>query len=154
VAAGAQVDLTVEVVADGAGLRAGLLYNSDLWDPETIARLAGHWTSVLRWVVRSPASRLADVPLLSEDERRRLLVDWNAAGRPVPSELLHTAVLRWAAATPQATAVSDGLTALTYRELAARAGALSRRLAAAGAGPETRIGLLLPRSALFVAGAL
>jgi amino acid adenylation domain-containing protein len=50
-----------------------------------------------------------------------------------------------AAATPDAIAVVDGATRITYGDLASRAGRLARRLAGLGVGPEVVVGVCLPR---------
>ncbi|MEV4050237.1 amino acid adenylation domain-containing protein [Amycolatopsis sp. NPDC049688] len=55
-----------------------------------------------------------------------------------------------AARTPGATAVVSGPDRLSYAELAARTGELAARLAERGAGPESRIGLLVERGADLV----
>ncbi|MFD6040071.1 amino acid adenylation domain-containing protein [Streptomyces koyangensis] len=58
------------------------------------------------------------------------------------------------ARTPDATALTFRDASLTYAELDARAEVLARRLAAAGAGPERFVALLLPRSAELVVAIL
>ncbi|MFJ1704685.1 amino acid adenylation domain-containing protein [Kitasatospora sp. NPDC088346] len=63
-------------------------------------------------------------------------------------------VARNAALRPQALAVSDGTTALTYRELAAAASALAAELAARGVGPGSAVGLLAARSTRLVVAQL
>jgi amino acid adenylation domain-containing protein len=152
---GAQFDLTAEIAADPAGgLRVRVLYNADLWDADTVARLAGHWMSLLRRGVAAPSSRLLDLPLLSAAERRLVLVDWNAQDHQPPRDLLHERAARFAQTCPDAPAVADPRATLTYAELGARAGDLAGRLRSAGAGPETRVALLLDRSIEFIVGVL
>ncbi|MGW6598225.1 amino acid adenylation domain-containing protein [Streptomyces sp. NPDC055036] len=58
------------------------------------------------------------------------------------------------ARTPDATALTFRDESLSYAELDARAEALARRLAAAGAGPERFVALLLPRSTQLVVAIL
>ena len=52
-----------------------------------------------------------------------------------------------AARTPEALAIAAGGETLTFGELDRRAGRLARRLRAAGVGPESRVALLLDRTA-------
>ncbi|GAA1395508.1 hypothetical protein GCM10009639_30720 [Kitasatospora putterlickiae] len=73
---------------------------------------------------------------------------------PVAGESLPALVARVVAERPGATAVVDGDGGLTYGELWERASALAAVLRARGVGPESRVGLVVGRSAWWVAGML
>ncbi|QIS09297.1 non-ribosomal peptide synthetase [Nocardia arthritidis] len=137
-------DLSVTVSETDAGLSARFTYATDLFDAETIELLARRWIRLLRAVVRDPGCPVGDIELLESAERSALL----APGAPPIAEpralpnLLAAAV----AANPDGIAITDGTTALTYRELDRRSNRLARTLIRAGAGPERTVALALPRS--------
>ncbi|MFG3207097.1 amino acid adenylation domain-containing protein [Streptomyces sp. NPDC048192] len=68
--------------------------------------------------------------------------------------LLHDLVRDQSLRTPDAPAVTDATSTLTYRQLQERADALSVHLADAGCGPRTLVGIALHRSADAVAAVL
>ncbi|MGH3825003.1 MAG: amino acid adenylation domain-containing protein, partial [Pseudonocardiaceae bacterium] len=152
----AQFDLTVEfrpVHSPTAGdvLVGALNYNTDLFDDTTMHRMAEHLRMLLAGIVADPNRPVAELPLLTEAERHRVLVEWNDTQRAVPpvvwSELFEAQVVR----TPDSPAVMchrDGSSRdeLTYRELNERANRLARLLIARGIGPEQLVGLAFPRS--------
>ena len=123
------------------GLSLTLEYNSDLFDRSTAARLLGQFQTVLEARRRRPERSLRALPLLSPAERRQLVEEWNATAAAYPGAglCLHQLIAAQAARTPAAPAVEFEGTALTYRELAARASRLARRLRALGVGPEVRV---------------
>ncbi|MEV6128168.1 amino acid adenylation domain-containing protein [Streptomyces violaceusniger] len=134
--------------ADGspAGMTGTLVYNTDLYDRTGAQTLADRFVRLLETVAANPAVRVTEIDLLSEAERRRVLVEWNgdAAGEVVATlpELFEAR----ARECPGARAVSLGGDGLTYRELNERANALARLLVEEGAGPGRFVGLVLPRS--------
>jgi amino acid adenylation domain-containing protein len=71
-----------------------------------------------------------------------------------PDGLLHDLVRDQSLRTPDAPAVSDATTFLTYRQLQERADALSGHLADAGCGPGTLVGVALNRSVDAIAAVL
>ncbi|RKG69030.1 LLM class flavin-dependent oxidoreductase [Corallococcus sp. CA054B] len=153
----AKFDLQLAVVETPLGLEGALEYRSDLFTPETAARLTGHLEALLRGIVATPDARVEDLPLLDEAERRALLVDWNDITAPMaqdPSLCIHAQFRARAALTPDAVAVVADDGSLTYAELASRASALALRLRGLGVGPETRVGLCAERSAEMVVGML
>ncbi|MGW7575911.1 non-ribosomal peptide synthetase [Streptomyces sp. NPDC054765] len=77
-----------------------------------------------------------------------------AAGRPAPAAGL-TALVAWhAARTPQALAVADGDTTLTYAQLVSSARALAAHLRVHGVRRGDSVALLMPRSARTVVAQL
>ncbi|TDD95356.1 non-ribosomal peptide synthetase [Actinomadura rubrisoli] len=74
--------------------------------------------------------------------------------RDPPEATVNVLVHRRGVAHPDAVAVAAADATLTYGELLRRAYSLSRRLCGLGVGPETTVGLCLPRSAALVVGAL
>lgn len=145
---GAAFDLTLEITERSDGcLDAGFEYRTDLFAPETIHRLAGHFTTVLAGMCAQPASPVADLTMLSEAERRTLVIDWNQTAAPFPE---HTTVSQWfgeqAARSPDACAVRFGNQELTYRELDRRSNFLAHRLRNLGLQPGESCGLCLHRS--------
>lgn len=152
----AMFDLTLDVSDDGAG---GLVceweYNTDLFDPATVDRLAGHFERLLTAVTAGPELLLAEVPLLSDAERHALLTAANEVSVAVrPDERVHRLFEEHARRTPDAVAVVDGDRHTTYGELEHGAELIARRLRAMGVGPEVRVGLCGPRSADTIAALL
>jgi amino acid adenylation domain-containing protein len=153
--AATKFDLTFTLREEGGDLTGGIEYASDLFDAATVRRMAGHLRTLLAGLAASPESPVSELPLLSAEERRQILVDWNQTAAEFPREAtLHELFAEQAARTPEAVAVVDGDFELTYGELARRAGFLARRLRAAGVGPESRVALATERSAGMIVGLL
>jgi amino acid adenylation domain-containing protein len=147
----AKTDLNVQVIEHADGLSLYWEYNSDLFDGTTIARMAGHFETLLAEVVAHPDRPVAALPLLSPSERQQVLVEWNATDT-APSTA-HTVLDLIAAAVAHRggrPAVVSGTTALTYDELARRANELAHRLRARGVGPNVLVGIAVERSAEMV----
>ncbi|MGW0948892.1 amino acid adenylation domain-containing protein [Streptomyces sp. NPDC002623] len=138
-----EFDLTLEVVEQEQGCRYTLKYDPGLFDEETVARLGAHFTALLAAAVEGPGTPVADLDLLTEDERARLTP-------PAPADypadtLVWELVRRQADARPDAVAVRHAGAELTYRTLVQHVDALAARLTAAGAGRGRTVGVLLPR---------
>ncbi|HKI03782.1 MAG TPA: amino acid adenylation domain-containing protein [Thermoanaerobaculia bacterium] len=143
----AQFDLTLTLAETPAGFTAALDYSAGAFEEVTAGRLMRHFHRLLAAAAASPDLPLGDLPLLSHEERRQLLVEW--AGRTAEyagAETLHGLVEAQVARTPDAVAVSFENEDLSYRELDRRAGSLARALRRLGAGPENLVGLYVERS--------
>ncbi|HET8641749.1 MAG TPA: amino acid adenylation domain-containing protein, partial [Pseudonocardiaceae bacterium] len=139
-------------VESGPGPAAVLQYRTELFDADTVRRLARHYCRLLEGIAVDPDRPVATLPMLTDAERAELL--------PVPHptepvELCcHELFERQAACWPDAVAVSCGADRLTYRQLDERANGLAHRLRAAGVGPEVLVGLCAERSVDLVVGIL
>ncbi|WP_438487974.1 non-ribosomal peptide synthetase [Streptomyces sp. S186] len=150
----AKCDLALSVLEADGTLRAELEYSTALFDPGTAVRFAGHYLTLLRAAAEDPTRTVAELPLLTDEERRQALADSRGPGVEVPAEPVHVLVTRHARATPGAPALVDGARTVTYGELDRRADRLARRLRELGAGPETPVGVGLERSAEQVVACL
>ena len=151
----ARFDMTWVVTETARGLECLCEYSSDLYEQDTISRMREHLREVLVGAVARPEERVSRLPLLSEPERQRLLVEWNDTATPLPDVCLaHRLFEAQVARTPDAIAVSFEGQELRYRELDARANQLAWHLRALGVGPEVRVGLCLERSPELVVGML
>src|SRR6185295_1384600 len=121
----AKFDLSVGIEERESGLRVRALYATDLFDRATIERMMGHWRALLEGIVADPAQPISRLPLLSPDERRQLVEQWNATAVDVPQRCAHELFEEQAERTPQAVAVEIGDERLTYAELDARANRLA-----------------------------
>ncbi|HKX19634.1 MAG TPA: amino acid adenylation domain-containing protein [bacterium] len=142
----AKFDLTLSVGERPAGLRVSLEYNTDLYDPATIRRMLGHYESLLRGIAADPDERVARLPLLTEAERRQLLVEWDAPRTAPPAARIHELFEAQVARSPEAVAVTFDGRSLTYRQLNERANQLAHHLRKHGVGPDVLVGLCLERS--------
>ncbi|MFB9688718.1 amino acid adenylation domain-containing protein [Amycolatopsis plumensis] len=149
----APFDLTCEFEPRDGGLRATVEYRTDLFDADTIRRLAENLLVLLESIAGDPGRRLSRLPFPAPAQRRAVL----AAGRsPVdgPGLTVLDVFADRVRERPDAPAVSCAGTALTYRELDGRANRLAHGLIARGAGPDVRIGLCVPRGIDAVVGML
>ncbi|MFF5211828.1 amino acid adenylation domain-containing protein [Streptosporangium sp. NPDC000396] len=142
----AKYDLSLILTEEDGGYRGWLEYSSDLFDRETVERLAGHLGILLAAIADDPDTAVGDLPLTGPAERHRLLVGWNDTAAPYPAETVPELVALRAAATPDAVAVADDSTALSYRELDRRANRLAHRLHELGVGPGGLVAVAVERS--------
>ncbi len=152
----AKLDLTLFVTEAAARpLEAMIEYAADLFDRETIRRMLEHLSVLLRAVTEQPDRPVSALPLLSDAERRRMLLEWNdtASGRRA-EQCIHHLFHAHAARAPDATAIVTDDEQLTYGELAARADRIAHRLRALGVGPNVCVGLCAERSPDLLAGML
>ena len=151
----AQFDLTLETVEHSEGLSAGLIYATDLFGAETIARMAGHWQNLLRAIVADPTQRIGELPLLDAAERQAQLDDGQRNAAPAPEAgFVHQLFERQAARTPDAPALVIDDERWSYGQLNARANQLAGKLQSLGVGPDVLVGIAVERSAHMLVGLL
>ena len=152
--AAAQLDLGLVVADEGDTLGGWMEFRTALFDGATVERLLSHYARLLEGMAAAPDRRVREVPLTGEEERRAL-AGWGPAAGAFPRDRLVPALLADAAArTPDAPALLHDRGTTTHGELDRLAAALAARLRAAGAGPESRVGLLAERGPEMVAGVL
>jgi amino acid adenylation domain-containing protein/non-ribosomal peptide synthase protein (TIGR01720 family) len=132
-------------VMPGPALRLVLSYDARRFAATTAERLVRRFETVLLALAEDPDRRLDEVPALAPAERHQVLREWNDTGTAVPPGTLHEVLARRTAERPDAVAVEHGGLALSYGELAARAGAAAGGLRRRGVGPEERVGVYLDR---------
>ncbi|WP_165423358.1 non-ribosomal peptide synthetase [Ktedonosporobacter rubrisoli] len=139
----AQFDVTLHMQEGPQGLSADFIYSRDVFDEATIVRMAGHWQSLLEGIVADPEQNLSHLPLLTEQERRQLLVEWNDLQRPYPvDQCLPQLFEAQVARNPEAIAVACQGVELSYRQLNQQANQLAHYLRDCGVGSETLVALL------------
>ncbi|MET0396913.1 MAG: AMP-binding protein, partial [Longimicrobiaceae bacterium] len=150
----AKFDLELVLQDTGDALAGTLTHRAALFEAATVARMAGHLETLLRSMAEHPSRRLAEVSLLSGDERAQVLEAWNPAAPELPRGSVHELFAEQAALTPDAVAIASRGEALTYAALRRRAGSLARRLRREGAGPERVVGFFMEHSADVVVALL
>ncbi len=147
-------DLELHLTESDDGATGQLVFSTDLFDAATALRLWRHLEALLAASMADPARRLSEIPLFDEPERHQLLLEWNDTAAELPREDLASLFAAQARLRPDAVAVTAGEGDLTFAELDRRTDRLARRLAAAGAGPESRVALLAQRSLALIVGFL
>ncbi|WP_280486953.1 non-ribosomal peptide synthetase, partial [Nocardia cyriacigeorgica] len=151
------IQLTVGELGDGA-LSLSWNYATELFDPETVSAFADRLVRILRGVTEDASIAVGDIDLLGEAERLDVSQRWVSSGADAlatesvtgifgdADATLSTLFDAAAAAHPHRIAARFGADTLTYAELDRRANVLARRLIADGAGPESLVAVILPRS--------
>ncbi len=128
------------------GLNASLVYNTDLFESSTVARMLEHYRVLLEGVVSDPGKPISERPIMTETERAQL-VEWNDTRTEYPRnagihELFEAQVER--DSTSIAVVCPDRF--MTYGELNAHSNQLARHLQSVGVGSESRVGVCMERS--------
>ncbi|MGF2037455.1 MAG: non-ribosomal peptide synthetase [Nostoc sp. CmiVER01] len=150
----AKFDLTLAVRETDGRLIGAWEYNTDLFAPSTIVRMANHFQTLLTAIVLNPDQHLHDLPLLTISEKQQFL-EWNHTQVNYPKDLcIHQVFEQWVQKTPNAVAVMFKDEQLTYRELNSRANQLAHHLQTLGVGPEVLVGICVERSLEMIVGLL
>ena len=148
-------DLFLNVGESDQGLQLDCDYNTELFDRETLGRWLRHYETLLR-AIAADATQLVDrLPLLTEAERRQIVVDANKTAADYPRTTpVHQIIEEQTARTPEAIAVSFENQAVTYFELDRRANQLARHLIQLGVRPGSLVGVCVQRSLEMMVGLL
>ncbi|MUG94288.1 amino acid adenylation domain-containing protein [Scytonema sp. UIC 10036] len=148
-------DLHLNVIEIAGELFIECDYNTDLFDADTINRWLSHFQTLLEAVVTEPKQHLRELPLLNENQRHQLLVEWNNTETNYPcDQTIHQLFEAQVERTPDATAVIFGDRQLSYAQLNLKANQLAHYLHTLGVGPEVLVGICVERSLDMVVGLL
>ncbi len=150
----ARADLSIEVWPDDEGFRCDFEYNTDIFDEETVRLMQSHFRNILQIVTGDPSIRIKNIPLLSNDERRRILVDWNETSREYPQTPVHQIYEEYVQSAPDKVAIKCASGELTYRELNRIANAIAHHLLALSLPARSFIAVCAPGSPLGIAAFL
>jgi amino acid adenylation domain-containing protein len=151
----AKFDLTMEWLMLDGRLSGAIEYNTALFDPTTVAQMAAHFQALLDSIIANPRACVAELSMLTPEERRHQLVQWHDAHLPPQAErCAHELFDERVRATPDAVAVVFEDHHLSYRELDGRANQLAHTLRELGVRPDVLVGICVERSLDMVVGLL
>ncbi|KAM3109730.1 amino acid adenylation domain-containing protein [Phormidesmis sp. 146-33] len=148
-----ECDLYLELNERPEGLIGRIEYSTDLFEADTIARLIGHFQTLLEGIVAHPEHRLSELPLLTTSEQQQLAA-WNETEVEYPEICLHQLIEAQVLRTPDVIAVQAFGSQLAYRELNQRANQLAHHLQRLGVAPDCLVGICMERSLDMVIGLL
>ncbi len=125
-------------------------YNAELLDPSHVDSMAQNFHVMLNAIVaETPIESVWKLPLLTEDEQKKLLVEWNNTYEPQPKSdmLLHELFLDQVKTVgTNVFAVTEYGTGrnITYQELKNNSEILSQQMRQLGVKSNTAIGVFIP----------
>ncbi|MFD0727553.1 non-ribosomal peptide synthetase family protein [Lysobacter brunescens] len=155
----ARFEMTLSLTEWSGGFEGLIDYGADLFEPETIARMARHYVTLMQGICDAPELPVSRLPLLEADERAAEI----ALGDGGPAlagdgETLHALFAAQTARTPDADALvvptADGPKTWSYAQAAAQANGIAAWLHAQNIGREAVVAVLADRSAEAVLAVL
>jgi len=122
-------------------------YNTNLFEGPTIRRRLLGLQALLMAAVADAEQKVARLPILPEDEREKIVVDFNRTTvNFYPPASLHQLFEKQVDQTPERVAVISGSAFLSYAALEEQANRLAHRLRALGVTPNSLVGVCAERS--------
>jgi amino acid adenylation domain-containing protein/non-ribosomal peptide synthase protein (TIGR01720 family) len=150
----AKYDLTF-YFNDTGELSGFIEYNTDLFNHDTISRMAEHLTLLLQRLLAQPQQKLANVSLLSEQEKHQILQHWSIGEvLPASQDTLDQMVQRQAQTTPDLAAVISRETTLSYQQLDTLSTELAQHLLVQGVGFGSYVAIATERNAAMIVAML
>ncbi|HEU4751597.1 MAG TPA: AMP-binding protein, partial [Armatimonadota bacterium] len=155
VASTAGLDLSLELREEGGRVAGGVVFATALFERETVERYTGYLRRMLAGMAADETRPVDRLTLLSDEERRLVVEEWNRTEAPYPAgSFIHERFEAQAARTPDAVAVVFEDRELTYGELNRRANRLAHHLRGLGVGPDVRVGICVEREPDLVVAVL
>jgi amino acid adenylation domain-containing protein len=141
-----QIELGLDIWPSGEEMLCTWRFDTELYHKDTIERFASHFSQLVAGVISEPEASVAELPLLSESERTRILEHFNDTRAEYPRDQPWMELFAASAASNSArVAVSSGDNLLTYEDLDARSNRLARHLRALGVDRDQLVGLCVER---------
>jgi amino acid adenylation domain-containing protein len=138
-----------------SSIRFRIEYNALLYHKNTIERITRHFTVLLGQVLDDPDMRLSHIDILSHEEKRQQLYDFNRTRSEYPSgKTINELFVEQVSRGPDRTALQCEGHAFTYRQLQEKAADLAAYLCARGVRVEEPVGIMAEHSIAMIVGVL
>ncbi|MCP4217867.1 MAG: amino acid adenylation domain-containing protein, partial [bacterium] len=151
----AKFDLTLCAVEREGILAFTFEYGARLFKEETIERFIRYFRKIMETVIQNPGQTLGEVALISENEKRKVLHDFNATSVQYPADkTIHQLFHEQVETHGDAIALSGGQLSLSYKELNRKSALLAHVLREKGVAPDVVVGIMADRSIEIIIGIL
>ena len=123
-----QLDLELIAAEDAGGFLCQFKFNTDLFETDTIIRIARAFVTISSVAARNPMAAVDDIDIVTDDDRTQMLVDWSSTDAPIPPRAIHELVEAQIDRCPEALAICDEHDQITYGDLERRANAIAQAL--------------------------
>ena len=140
-------DLTLEIIPIDTEYSLRFEYCTKLFNKDFIKRLASHYINILNAILDNNQIKIADIDMLSEEEKNQILYEFNSTKVDYPRnktivDLFEEQVEK----TPNNIAIIFENQQLTYKELNEKANQLANFLSFYNISNNSIVGIILPRS--------
>ncbi|AIG79241.1 Hypothetical protein AJAP_32135 [Amycolatopsis japonica] len=136
--------------SEGGGVHGEVIYRPDVFDRTRIDEIVASIVRALDQVVTEPRVPVGRVALIGPEQRRLVIDEWNRTEVPFEAEALPVLFRRQVEKSRDAVAIEDAKRTLTFGGLLDEVETLARLLVGLGVRRETRVGVLVERSAELV----
>ena len=148
-------DLTIEATEKDEGLSFNMEFCTGLFYGETILKMSQHLKNIINSLVEDPNTRIVDIDMMSQDEKKQIINDFNNTKTVYPREsTIHSLFRNQAANKALHSAVVCGNEVLNYKELDRRTDSLALILRKKGVSRNTIVALMVERSIEMAVGML
>ncbi|HRB26746.1 MAG TPA: condensation domain-containing protein, partial [Bacteroidia bacterium] len=140
-------ELFVNATGMGDKLIIECTYNTDLFEDEMMQLRMQEFVVLLNGLVEYADSPIKNLPLLTDDEKRKLFIEWPVVKEnKLSNECIHSLIEKQASAHPDTNAIWFNGQTITYRQLNQRANQLAHYLIKSGVKKETLVGICHDRT--------
>ncbi|WP_295808372.1 non-ribosomal peptide synthetase/type I polyketide synthase [uncultured Nitratireductor sp.] len=140
-------DMFLNMIESDEGIRIDVDYNGDVFDPQTVERWLGHFSTLVAALADDIGTRIERLPLISQADTDWLAYQLNQTQTPYDDErFIFELFGDRAMETPDAIAAVHGDESITYGELDARSWQLARLIQEKLLIPGRRVAVALDRS--------
>ncbi|MEO8210865.1 MAG: amino acid adenylation domain-containing protein, partial [bacterium] len=143
------------LIAPGESITIHIAYETSKFEASTIKQILGNFNTLLESITKNPAGKISELSLLTEEEKNKILIDWNNTKHDFPkdktvSKLFEEQVEK----TPDSIAVELDNKTLTYKELNERSNQVANYIQKLGVGRNVMVGICIERSFEVLTGLL
>ncbi|OPZ94704.1 MAG: Tyrocidine synthase 3 [Firmicutes bacterium ADurb.Bin419] len=148
-------DLTFELMQVNDSIECMIEYNTALFKESTVIRLAENFVNCTNEVLKAPDNKISDIEVLTEEEKRKVLYEFNDTQKDYSKDkLIHHYFIENADKNPEAPAVEIGNTTYTYGELNTFSTKIANTLIDIGITTAEPVSIFIERSFEMIAGVL
>lgn len=145
-------DLTLSIETF-TGIVFNIIYNGEKFDKHFVQGIAEHFHNLLVAILDGIDLKLSEIPILTQNQQKEILQDFNATASPLPSDQTVLEVFEaQVARAPDALAVISEEGSLTYEAFNAQVNRLAHHLRGLGVGSDTIVAILAQRSLAMLIG--